>query len=127
MRAAQIKSFGPADVIEIVDLLIPTPAAGQVLVRVHAAGVAPWDALIRSNTSVTAPQLPLILGSDLSGVVQQVGPGVSQFKSGDEIYGVTNENFIGAYAEYSLATASMIALKPRKLSFVEAASALLLL
>ncbi|MGA2422304.1 MAG: hypothetical protein ABSG69_19680 [Candidatus Acidiferrum sp.] len=67
MRAAQIKSFGPPEVIEIVDLPIPAPARGQVLVRVQAAGVAPWDALIRSNASVTAPQLPLVLGSDLSG------------------------------------------------------------
>jgi NADPH2:quinone reductase len=85
MRAAQIKSFGPPEVIEIVDLPIPAPARGQVLVRVQAAGVAPWDALIRSNASVTAPQLPLVLGSDLSGIVEQVAPGASPFRPGDQV------------------------------------------
>src|ERR1700722_9123139 len=76
MRAAQIKSFGPPNVIETVELPKPVPGAGEVLVQTKAAGVAPWDALIRSNTSVTAPQLPLILGSDLSGIVESVGRGV---------------------------------------------------
>ncbi len=122
MRAAQINSFGPPDVITIVELPKPKPQSGQVVVRVRAAGVAPWDALIRSNTSVTAPKLPIILGSDLSGVIESVGPGVTELKCGDEVYGVTNENFIGAYAEYALASAKMLAPKPTKLNYLEAAS-----
>jgi NADPH:quinone reductase-like Zn-dependent oxidoreductase len=123
MRAAQIKSFGPPNVIEIVELPKPVPGAGQVLIQTKAAGVAPWDALIRSNTSVTAPQLPLILGSDLSGVVDSVGSGVESLKPGEEVYGVTNEDFIGAYAEFAVAQAHMLARKPTKLNFLEAASA----
>ena len=122
MRAAQIKSFGSPDVIEIVDLPKPTPGVGQVIIQTKAAGVAPWDALIRSNTSVTTPQLPLILGSDLSGVVESVGSGVESLKPGDEVYGVTNENFIGAYAELAVAKAKMLAHKPANLNFLEAAS-----
>ena len=65
---------------------------------------------------------PLILGSDLSGVVEEVGPGVSAFRAGDEIYGVPNPEFCGAYAEYAIAAAGMIARKPPGLSHVQAAS-----
>jgi NADPH:quinone reductase-like Zn-dependent oxidoreductase len=123
MRAAIINTFGPPNVIEIADISRPQPAPGHVVVHVKAAGVAPWDALIRSNSSVTAPQLPLILGSDLSGVVDSVGSGVTKYHPGDEVYGVTNEQFIGAYAEFALANAGMIARKPATLNFAEAASA----
>ena len=123
MRVAQIKSFGPPNVIEIVDLPKPTPGAGEVVVQTKAVGVAPWDALIRSDTSVTTPQLPLILGSDLSGVVESVGSGIESLRPGDEVYGVTNENFIGAYAEFAVAKAKMLARKPANLNFLEAASA----
>jgi NADPH:quinone reductase-like Zn-dependent oxidoreductase len=123
MRAAQIRSFGPPNVIELVELPKPAPGAGEVLIHTKAAGVAPWDALIRSNTSVTTPQLPLILGSDLSGVVDSVGSGVEGLRPGDEVYGVTNEDFIGAYCEFAVAKAQMVARKPAKLNFLEAASA----
>jgi NADPH:quinone reductase-like Zn-dependent oxidoreductase len=66
--------------------------------------------------------LPLILGSDFSGVVEDVGPGVSGLHPGDDVFGVTNPRFTGAYAEYAVAEAVMIAGKPRRLSYVEAAS-----
>lgn len=92
------------------------------MVRVKAAGVGPWDALIREGKSVVQIPLPVIPGSDLAGVVAEVGEGVAAFQPGDEIYGVTNPNFCGAYAEYAVASAGMIARRPRGLSFVEAAS-----
>src|SRR5690349_23506697 len=98
MRAARIHRFGPPDVIEVEDIPLPRPARGEVLVRVSAAGVAPWDALIREGKSKVSPRPPLTLGSDLSGVVEAVGAGVSQFKDGDEVYGVTNSQFVGANA-----------------------------
>jgi NADPH:quinone reductase-like Zn-dependent oxidoreductase len=66
--------------------------------------------------------LPIILGSDLAGIVDSVGTGVIQFKPGDEVLGVTNKQFFGAYAEYAVASAQMVAAKPRSLSSVEAAS-----
>ena len=93
------------------------------LVRVASAGVGPWDALIRQGKSVIKSPLPLTLGSDLSGVIEALGPAASQFKPGDEIYGVTNPEFIGAQAEFALASSKMLALKPAALSFTAAASA----
>ncbi|HEY7402311.1 MAG TPA: NADP-dependent oxidoreductase [Candidatus Angelobacter sp.] len=123
MKAARILQFGPPSVIVTDDLERPKPGAGQLLVHVKAAGVGPWDALIREGKSAVSPAPPLILGSDLSGIVAEIGPGVSDFKVGDEVYGSTNEGFVGAYAEYALASAAMMAPKPRRLNFLEAASA----
>jgi len=80
------------------------------------------DALIREGKSKVSGPPPLTLGSDLSGVLDAVGPGVSQFNVGDAVYGVTNAQFIGAQAEYAVAAADMIAPKPRRLSYLEAAS-----
>ena len=122
MKAGRIHRFGPPDVIVIDDIPKPQPGAGEVLVRVSAAGVGPWDALIREGKSEVSPQPPLILGSDLSGVVEAVGSGVSGFNHGDDVYGLTNPQFCGAYAEYALAKSGMIARKPARLSHVEAAS-----
>jgi NADPH:quinone reductase-like Zn-dependent oxidoreductase len=87
-----------------------------------AAGVGPWDALIREGQSKVSPAPPLTLGSDLSGVVESFGPDVTNFHVGDEVYGVTNPQFCGAHAEYALASSGMMAAKPRSLTHVEAAS-----
>jgi NADPH:quinone reductase-like Zn-dependent oxidoreductase len=123
MKAARVLQFGPPSVIENDDLPRPEPAAGQLLVRVKAAGVGPWDALVREGKSGVHPPLPLILGSELSGIVEQVGAEISGFKTGDEVYGATNDKFTGAYSEYALPLAKMMAQKPRTLNFIEAASA----
>jgi NADPH:quinone reductase-like Zn-dependent oxidoreductase len=122
MKAVQILEFGSLDVMNNVDIPRPEPGNGEVLVSVRAAGVGPWDALIRAGNSEIPQSLPLILGSDLAGTVEALGPGVSGFQIGDEVYGVTNERFTGAYAEYAVASAGMIARKPKSLSFIEAAS-----
>ena len=122
MKAARIHSFGGPEVIVVEDVPRPVPAPGELLVRVAAAGIGPWDALIREGKSKVSPKPPLTLGSDLSGVVEEVGQGVTDFKIGDEIYGVTNPQFCGANAQYALASAKMTALKPARLSHVEAAS-----
>jgi NADPH:quinone reductase-like Zn-dependent oxidoreductase len=123
MKAARIHEFGSPDVIRIDDVPPPMPNEGEILVRVAAAGVGPWDALFRERKIAVSSPLPLILGSDLSGVVEATGPGVTKFRAGDEVYGVTNSQFLGAYAQYALASEKMMAQKPRSLSFVEAASA----
>ncbi|HEX4486205.1 MAG TPA: NADP-dependent oxidoreductase [Terriglobales bacterium] len=123
MKAGRIHKFGGPDVILIDEIPRPAPKEGELVVRVAAAGVAPWDVLIRENKSVIDLSLPIILGSDLSGVVESVGAGVTQFTPGDEIFGVTNKQFCGAYAEYAVASAELIARKPKSLSFQEAASA----
>lgn len=121
MKAARVLQFGPPNVIMTDDLPRPEPGAGQLVVRVKAAGVGNWDALIREGKVELQP-LPLILGSELSGIVEATGAGVSGFKAGDEVYGATNEQFSGAYAEYALASAGMMAQKPKTLNFIEAAS-----
>lgn len=122
MKAARIHNFGGPEVIAIDELPRPTPAKGELIVRVAAAGVGPWDALIRERKSTVNIGLPIILGSDLAGVVDSVGPGVTSFSPGDEVYGVTNKDFCGAYAEYAVANIEMIAAKPKSLSLTEAAS-----
>lgn len=122
MKAARIHRFGPPDVVLVEEVPRPVPGAGQVLVRVAASGVGPWDALIRAGKSKVSPPPPLTLGSDVSGKVVETGPGAGVWKEGDEIYGVTNPQFCGANAEYALASAGMVALKPPRLSPVEAAS-----
>jgi NADPH:quinone reductase-like Zn-dependent oxidoreductase len=122
MKAARIHKFGGPEVIVIDDVATPAPGAGEVLVQVSATGVGPWDALIREGGSKVSPAPPLTLGSDLSGTLKAVGPGVTEFKIGDEVYGVTNPQFCGANAEYAIAVAEMIAIKPRSLTHVEAAS-----
>ena len=123
MKAVRVHKFGGPDVLVIDELPTPSPGPGELLVRVAADGVGPWDALIREGKSKVSPPLPLTLGSDLSGVVEAVGTGVVEFKVGDQVYGVTNSQFCGAYAEYALASAAMIAQKPQRLTHIEAASA----
>jgi len=122
MKAVCVHHFGGPEAIVYEEVPLPVPGEEQVLVRVKAAGVGPWDAWVRSGMSVLPQPLPLILGSDLSGVVYKVGLGVSDLRPGDEVFGVTNSRFTGAYAEYATADAAMIALKPKRLSYVEAAS-----
>jgi NADPH:quinone reductase-like Zn-dependent oxidoreductase len=121
MKALRIHRFGPPDVILNDEVSQPKPASGQLLVRVNAAGVGHWDALIREG-KVPAEPLPLILGSELSGIVEMIGADVSGFKLGDEVYGATNEQFTGGYAEYAVPSAKRMAKKPKRLSFIEAAS-----
>ncbi len=122
MKAARVLQFGPPSVITNYESPQPKPIAGQLLVRVRAAGVGGWDALVREGKLIRQP-LPIILGYELSGIVEAIGADVSGFALGDEVYGATNEQFSGAYAEYAVPFARMMAQKPKALSFIEAASA----
>src|SRR4029434_7806142 len=112
MMAWRVHEFGPPAVMSLEQVPRPTPGHGEVLVKVEAAGVGPWDAWIRAGKSALPQPLPLTLGSDLAGGVGAVGPGVSRPLVGDQVYGVTNPQFVGAYAEYALASAAMVACKP---------------
>jgi NADPH:quinone reductase-like Zn-dependent oxidoreductase len=122
MMAWRVHEFGPPNVMRFERIARPNPGAGEVLVKVEAAGVGPWDGWIRAGKSALPQPLPLILGSDLSGEVVAVGPEVSDLRVRDQVYGVTNPRFIGAYAEYALASASMASRKPTSLTYIEAAS-----
>jgi NADPH:quinone reductase-like Zn-dependent oxidoreductase len=123
VKAARIHRFGPPEVIQLDEVLRPSPNPDQVLVRVAAAGVGPWDALIREHKSAVDAALPITLGSDIAGIVESVGARVHHVKSGDAVFGSTNPQFVGGYAEYALAPASMIAKKPASLNLQQAASA----
>jgi D-arabinose 1-dehydrogenase-like Zn-dependent alcohol dehydrogenase len=121
MMAWRVHEFGPLEVMKF-ELLRPEAEPGGVLVKLSAAGVGPWDGWIRAGKSALPQPLPLTLGSDLSGEVVTVGPGVSELRVGDQVYGLTNPQFIGAYPEYCLASAAMVLRKPRSLTHAEAAS-----
>jgi NADPH:quinone reductase-like Zn-dependent oxidoreductase len=122
MMAWRVHEFGPPNVMRFERVLRPNPGPSEVLVKVEAAGVGPWDGWIRAGKSALPQPLPLTLGSDLSGEIVAVGPGDSDLRVGDQIYGVTNPQFIGAYAEYALASAAMLSRKPTSLTYIEAAS-----
>ena len=123
MTAMRIHAFGGPEVIREDAVGVPTVGDDQVLVKVLAAGVGPWDGWIRAGRSVLPQPLPLTLGSDIAGVVVAAGPGVQALRPGDAVYGVTNRRFTGGYAEYAACAEATLSAKPRALSFIEAASA----
>ncbi len=122
MKAVRVHQFGGIDALRYEEVPLPSPGPGEVLVRVAAAGVGPWDAWVREGRSALPQQLPLIPGSDLAGVVEAVGTGVAGFGRGAAVFGVTNARFTGAYAEFAVADAAMIAEKPVGLDDFAAAS-----
>jgi NADPH:quinone reductase-like Zn-dependent oxidoreductase len=122
MKAIRVHRFGGPECLIFEGVPRPDPGPGQVLVRVRAAGVGPWDAWVRSGKSALRHELPLIPGSDLAGLIASVGPGVSEFNEGDAVFGVTNAEFTGAYADFAIASAQTIARTPATLPFVDAAS-----
>ena len=122
MQAIRVHQFGGLDSLVAEDVPRPIPGDGEVLLRVKAAGVGPWDAWVRSGRSVVPQPLPLTLGSDVSGLVEQVGTGVLRFRPGDAVFGATNARFTGGYAEYAVASATTLAKKPQRMGFIEAAS-----
>ncbi len=125
MRAMVTPKFGPADLFEEQDVQRPEPGPGEVLVRVVASGTNPIDAKLRADGSFAGLEPPVILGADVSGVVEEVGPGVTDFAAGDEVY-YTPEMFgpgsNGGYAEYHAASVEIVAHKPATLSHIEAAA-----
>jgi NADPH:quinone reductase-like Zn-dependent oxidoreductase len=122
MMAWRVHEYGPPNVMRFEHIPRPDPGRGEVLVKVEAAGVGPWDGWIRAGKSALPQPLPLTLGSDLAGEVVAVGQGVARPRVGERIYGVTNPRFVGAYAEYALASAAMVSIKPTSLGYIEAAA-----
>ena len=119
MRAIRVHESGGIDTMRLDEIPRPVPEASQVLVAVKAAGVGPWDRLVREGQSRLGQALLLTLGSDISGTVAALGVGV--FALGDAVYGATNDQFVGGYAEYALVEANKVALKPAALDYVTAA------
>ena len=123
MKALILKSFGGPQAFELCDVPKPVPQAGQLLVRVHATSINPLDFQVRRGDYPDLVQLPAITGHDVSGVVEAVGPGVTSFVPGDEVW-YTPRIFDGqgSYAEYHVAAESIVGKKPAALSHLEAAS-----
>ncbi|HWO14672.1 MAG TPA: zinc-dependent alcohol dehydrogenase family protein [Polyangiaceae bacterium] len=123
MKAAIIREFGDADRFEIADVQKPTPGPRQVLVRVAAASVNPVDYKIRRAGAWAGLPMPAILGYDAAGVVEAVGSQATRFKPGDEVfYSARIFGRQGTYAEYHVEDEEILALKPKRLSFEQAAA-----
>jgi NADPH:quinone reductase-like Zn-dependent oxidoreductase len=121
MKAVRIHQFGGPEVLTYEDAPRPEPGEGEVLIRVHAAGVNPVDWKTRQH-GFRRKELPAILGWDASGVIEAVGPGASKFKPGDEVYAMTDLARDGTYAEFVVTREDAVALKPRTLDHVQAAA-----
>jgi NADPH:quinone reductase-like Zn-dependent oxidoreductase len=124
MKAIRINEFGGPEVMKLEDIERPVPAPDEILVKLYASGVNPTDWVIRGGgNDILKPllKLPMTLGWDAAGIVEEPGSDVTGFKKGDAVYGVPNFPGDGSYAEYCAAKASGFALKPESISFNEAA------
>lgn len=124
MKAVRIDEYGGTEVLKLVEVERPVPAPDEILVKVMSSGVNLVDCVIRSGTNEgfkSFLKLPLTLGCDAAGIVEEVGSDVTNFKKGEQVYGCPNFPGNGSYAEYCAAKANQFALKPEHLSFNEAA------
>jgi NADPH:quinone reductase-like Zn-dependent oxidoreductase len=123
MKAVVVLEYGGPDVLKLEDVPRPKSKEDQILVRVIAAGVNPVDDASRSEkyAKFLGISLPFIPGYDIAGVVENTGAKITKFKAGDSVYAYLNLKDGGGYAEYALATEVEAALKPKSISFVEAA------
>ena len=120
MKAVVIHEYGSNDVIRYVEVERPKPQAGEVLVRIHAAGVNPVDWKIRDGAGQRMGMtLPIGLGGEIAGTVETVGDDVGQLKAGDAVFGIIKS---GGFAEYAVAKAADMVPKPTSLDFVQAAA-----
>jgi len=124
MKAVCIYSYGGPEVLVYEDAPRPHPDAGEVLVRVHAAAINPVDWKIREGhlKEMLHHTLPLILGWDVSGVVESLGAGVTRLKVGDEVFSRPDISRDGAYAEFIVIKESEVALKPKTIDHIHAAA-----
>ncbi len=120
MRAIRVREFGGPEVMRLEDVPDPKPGAGEVVVRVHAAGVNPVDTYIRSGSYALKPPLPYTPGMDAAGTVEAVGPNVSGVATGERIY--VAGTLSGAYAERALCKASQVHPLPERVTFAQGAA-----
>src|SRR5476651_2601465 len=124
MKAVSIYSYGGPEVLVYEEAPRPHPGNGEVLIRVHAAGINPVDWKIREGQlkGMLHHAFPLVLGWDVSGVVEGLGSGLTRLKIGDEVFSRPDINRDGAYAEYIVIKESEVALKPKSLDHIHAAA-----
>lgn len=124
MRAVRIASYGGPEVLVLDEVPIPEVSAGEVLIRVHAAGVNPLDWKVRAGHLKESLQhrLPITPGWDVSGVVEKVGIGMVGVREGEEVYGMLDFSRDGAYADFVVASEYHVVSKPASLDHVHAAA-----
>ena len=120
MKAIRVHEFGGPEVLKLEEVPDPRPGPGQVVVRVHAAGVNPVEAYIRTGTYAAKPNLPYTPGADAAGVILKVGPEVKRFKEGDRVFVTATRT--GAYAEQTLCDAAKVHPLPEHTSFEQGAA-----
>jgi NADPH:quinone reductase-like Zn-dependent oxidoreductase len=123
MKAITIREFGGPEVLKMEEIPTPQPSADEVLIKIYASGVNPIDWKIRKGLRKEKfpTQFPLVLGWDVSGVVQEAGSNVTDLKPGDEVYGRPDPTKNGTYAEYIVVKASEVAIKPKTIDHIHAA------
>jgi NADPH2:quinone reductase len=119
MKAIVVHEFGAPEVMKLEDFPTPKAGAGQAVVRIHAAGVNPFDTYMRNGTYAIKPALPYIPGGEGAGVVESVGEGVTKFKAGDRVY--VGHPVTGTYAEYTLALENHLHRLPDRTTFNQGA------
>jgi NADPH2:quinone reductase len=120
VKAIRVKQFGGPDTLQLEGVATPQPGPGEVLVRIHAAGVNPVETYIRAGTYARLPELPYTPGNDGAGVVEQVGADVSEFNPGDRVY--TAGSLSGTYAEFALCKKEQVHPLPGNVSFAQGAA-----
>jgi NADPH:quinone reductase len=120
MKAIRVHEFGGPEQLKLEDLPEPRPGAGQIVVKVHAAGVNPFETYMRSGTYAIKPQLPYTPGADAGGIVASVGAEVKRVKVGDRAY--VAGNLSGSYAEQTLCLESQVHPLPKNVSFQQGAA-----
>jgi NADPH2:quinone reductase len=120
MRAIRVAEFGDPEVMRVEEIAVPSAGAGQVVVRLHAAGVNPVDTYVRSGIHARKPPLPYTPGLDGAGIVHAVGDGVGHVQTGDRVY--VAGSLSGTYAEYAQCTAPQVQLLPAQVSFAQGAA-----
>jgi NADPH2:quinone reductase len=120
VKAIRVNAFGGPEVLGLEEMAMPQPGLGEVLVRMHAAGVNPVETYIRAGTYARLPELPYTPGNDGAGVVEQVGSGVTEFNPGDRVY--TAGSLSGTYAEFALCKKEQVHRLPANVSFTQGAA-----
>ena len=124
MKALVLHRYGESNQISFADIPRPVPKADEILVQVHAAGLNPIDNLIPTGSfkPIIRLRLPTTLGSDVAGVVVEVGSRVTRFKPGDSVFASTFDIGMGAFGEFAIVPENVAAFKPANLDYVQAAS-----
>lgn len=120
MKAIRVYEFGGPETLRYEDTPIPSPGPNQALIQVHAAGVNPVDAYIRTGTYARKPDLPYTPGSDAAGIIVALGDGVDGLAVGDRVY--TSGTLSGSYADYAVCDAKQVFRLPVQVTFTQGAA-----